>query len=104
MAKVIEIQMEERTYPADEDDEEKPPLIRSLSSWDYLGFPVSPCVGTPDGAQVTLVYTGPPRVLEIGCGNGSWCFASKYRHQDWIIEGIDDADHWTEARPDLTFR
>ena len=104
MAKVIECQMEERTHPS-QDENSKPmgPPIRSLSSWDYADFPMSPNVETPEH-QTTLVYSGPPRVLEIGCGNGAWCFASKERHPEWIIEGVDDADHWSVARPDLTFR
>lgn len=104
MAKVIECQMEERTHPS-QDENSKPmgPPIRSLSSWDYADFPMSPNVETPEH-QTTLVYSGPPRVLEIGCGNGAWCFASKERHPEWIIEGVDDADHWSAARPDLAFR
>ena len=102
MASVIEMQMEERTYDEKGDKPIAPP-IRSLSSWDYADFPMSPNPDTPDH-QTTLVYSGPPRVLEIGCGNGAWCFASKERHPDWIIEGVDDSDHWSDAHPHLTFR
>lgn len=40
-----------------------------------------------------LVYNGPPRVLEIGCGDGAWCFKVKKEQPDWIVEGIDDTDH-----------
>lgn len=81
-----------------------PPLVRSLLSWEYSPFPLGPLPATPEGLQMTLVYDGPPRVLEIGCGDGSWCFASKERHPDWIIEGVDDVDHWTQAWPDLAFK
>ena len=114
MNEVVAIQMQERTYPGkpeggeaqESDDIESPkrPLIRSLSSWEYSPFPLSPLPTTPEGLQMTLVYDGPPRVLELGCGDGSWCFASKERHPDWIIEGVDDADHWTKAWPHLTFK
>lgn len=40
-----------------------------------------------------LVYNGPPRVLEIGCGDGTWCFKVKEEQPNWIVEGIDDTDH-----------
>lgn len=40
-----------------------------------------------------LIYSGPPRVLEIGCGDGTWCFKVKEEQPDWIVEGIDDTDH-----------
>ena len=82
MNEVVALQMQERTYPNRSDEEEgtkdegrydsredempKPPLIRSLSSWEYSPFPLSPLPATPEGLQMTLVYDGPPRVLEIG--------------------------------------
>lgn len=56
----------------------------------------SPESGPPSGA---LVYEGPPRVLEIGCGDGSWCFKLKEEQPEWIVEGVDDTDHVIFANP-----
>jgi hypothetical protein len=51
-----------------------------------------------------LVYTGPPRVLELGCGDGAWSFSTKQHHPEWILEGLDDHNYWSEAWPDIEFR
>jgi len=50
------------------------------------------------------VYSGPPRVLEIGCSDGKWCFKVKQEQPDWIIEGIDDSDHWSCVQKDIEIR
>jgi hypothetical protein len=91
----------------DDEEDMRPLAIQNLSAWDYSSFPLSPDLSpppSPDGGQIVVVYNGPPRILEIACGNGSWCFTTKEYHEDWIIEGIDDADHWTEKHPELIFR
>ena len=63
-----------------------------LSLWEFseLASQLSPRLTEGSGP---LVYNGPPRVLEIGCGDGTWCFKVKENHPDWIVEGIDDTDH-----------
>ena len=53
--------------------------------------PVSP-ESTPTSSG-PLAYDGPPRVLEIDYGDGSWCFRLKKEQPGWIVEGIDDTDH-----------
>jgi hypothetical protein len=66
-----------------------------LLSWDLQ--PRSPKSSIADLSELRniAVYQGPPRVLEIGCSDGSWCFGMKKEYPDWIIEGIDDTDHWS---------
>ncbi|KAK2628449.1 hypothetical protein QTJ16_001552 [Diplocarpon rosae] len=70
-----------------------------LSSWDFKHTPRSP--RTPrskdDSPEINsvAVYNGPPRVLEIGCSDGSWCIGFKKEQPDWFVEGIDDTDHWS---------
>lgn len=78
---------------------------------DYLGVlflwnftPKAPEELPPDELHNLCVYRGPPKVLEIGCGNGSWCFKVKEAHPDWIVEGLDDTDHWSKSKPGTIFR
>ncbi len=66
-----------------------------LSLWDF--HPKSLGELPADGLQNLHVYRGPPRILEIGCGDGAWCFMVKKAHPDWIVEGLDDADHWSKS-------
>lgn len=79
-----------------------------LSSWEFQ--PRSPksvasaSGTTPEETPASVaVYNGPPRVLEIGCGDGSWCLEVKAKYPDWIVEGVDDTDHWTCANKDMVF-
>lgn len=65
-----------------------------LMSWEFRPRSPKPMGETPEECGVA-VYSGPPRVLEIGCSDGSWCFKIKKEQPDWIVEGIDDTDHWT---------
>jgi SAM-dependent methyltransferase len=37
---------------------------------------------------------GAPRVLDLGCGSGSWCFHAKSENPNWVVHGIDDSNHW----------
>jgi hypothetical protein len=89
----------------------KPPLATEdgrlaysgvLFLWDFR--PKTPEELPPDGLQNLCVYRGPPRVLEIGCGDGSWCFMVKKAHPDWIVEGLDDADHWSKSKLGVNYR
>jgi hypothetical protein len=43
-------------------------------------------------------------IVQVGCSDGSWCFQLKNAHPDWIIEGIDDTDHWTCMNKDTDLR
>ena len=52
---------------------------------------------TPEATFKVAVWDGPPRILDIGCDSGKWCFAVKKQHPDWIVEGLDDVDHWAQA-------
>ncbi|PVH76804.1 hypothetical protein DL98DRAFT_639812 [Cadophora sp. DSE1049] len=79
-----------------------------LSSWDFRG-PRSPKLmkeneDTPTETHSVAVYHGPPRVLEIGCSDGSWCFNFKKEQPDWIVEGIDDTNHWACIPRDAVIR
>ncbi|KAG0648420.1 hypothetical protein D0Z07_5263 [Hyphodiscus hymeniophilus] len=81
-----------------------------------LGFPISAWelkLRSPESTSPTIsrggtpavaVYNGPPRVLEIGCGDGSWCFQVKQKYSEWIVEGIDDTDHWSCEHKDINLR
>ena len=72
-----------------------------LSLWGLrkVSIPFSP---TDEG--LPPVYKGPPRVLEIGCGDGNWCFKVKSEQPDWIVEGIDDTDHWLCTNENVILR
>ncbi|KAL5319974.1 hypothetical protein ACEPPN_013033 [Leptodophora sp. 'Broadleaf-Isolate-01'] len=79
-----------------------------LSSWDFRG-PRSPKSlkekdETPLETHLVAVYHGPPRVLELGCSDGSWCFNFKNEQPDWIVEGIDDTNHWSCIPRDFVLR
>jgi hypothetical protein len=72
-----------------------------LSSWDFrTSAPAaftSPCQGSYD----IPVYRGSSRVLELGCSDGRWCFHFKNRQPGWIVEGVDDTDHWSCINRDV---
>jgi hypothetical protein len=86
--------------PVDEDR----PLAYSgvLFLWDF--HPKTTEELPPDVPHNLCIYRGPPKVLEIGCGDGTWCFKVKESHPDWIIEGLDDTDHWSKSKPGKKFR
>lgn len=67
----------------------------TLSSWEMTqphGRRMSDL--TPEEQHAALVYTGPPRVLEIGCSDGRWCMSVKTEQPKWFVEGVDDKDLW----------
>jgi len=62
-----------------------------LSFWGINPFsPKSLDDMTTEKKYRVPVNRGPPRVLEIGCSNGSWCFKVKSEQPGWIVEGVDD--------------
>jgi tRNA G46 methylase TrmB len=78
-----------------------------LSAWEFKpasSSTKSTCGATPDETPSIAVYNGPPRILEIGCGDGIWCFQVKQMYPDRIIEGIDDTDHWSCVHQELNLR
>jgi len=77
---------------------------QKLSLWD-LNAPKSfqsAVAAKFEGLNSVPSNQGPPRVLEIGCGSGSWCFNFKKERPDWILEGIDDTNHWLCVHTDAT--
>ncbi|TGO75097.1 hypothetical protein BELL_0234g00030 [Botrytis elliptica] len=74
-----------------------------LSYWEYN--PSSSTKTTPVSGELQSrsvpVYQGPPRVLEIGCSDGSWCFKVKEDQPDWTVEGVDETDHWSCVQRDI---
>ncbi|KAB8299796.1 hypothetical protein EYC80_000048 [Monilinia laxa] len=75
-----------------------------LSSWEYkpsLSVKTTPVTGE---VRTVPVYQGPPRVLEIGCSDGRWCFKVKEDQPDWTVEGLDDTDHWSCVKRDVQLK
>ncbi|KAM3080910.1 hypothetical protein ACMFMF_002827 [Clarireedia jacksonii] len=76
-----------------------------LSSWEYQpATSKNSPIATPEEKRPAKVCQGPPRVLEIGCSDGNWCFQAKKAHPDWIIDGIDDTSHWICMNKDIELR
>jgi hypothetical protein len=73
-----------------------------LFSWDFT--PKTPHGESPEEVHNVRVYKGPSRVLEMGCGDGEWCLKVKADYPDWIVEGLDDVDHWSKKHPEMKFR
>ncbi|APA08227.1 predicted protein [Sclerotinia sclerotiorum 1980 UF-70] len=75
-----------------------------LSSWEYN--PSASVKTTPVSGDLKTVpvYQGPPRVLEIGCSDGSWCFKVKEDQPDWTVEGVDETDHWSCVQRDIQLK
>lgn len=72
-----------------------------LSSW--LFDPSSPDPEVPE-SQTVPALPGQARVLELGCGDGKWCLRFKSENPKWLVDGIDDTNHWRCAHPDLVLR
>lgn len=82
-------------------------LQKHLSIWGLvMNSPVSTIHPSPQSEVPPNVniFAGPPRVLEIGCADGAWCFSMKKDHPDWIIEGLDDNDRWSATRPEIKLK
>ncbi len=99
MGHVVALQL---TCGASLDEDRQLAYSNVLFLWDFT--PKSPYELPPDASNSLFVYRGPPRVLEIGCGDGAWCFRVKEAHPDWIIEGLDEIDYWSKAKPEKIFR
>ena len=54
--------------------------------------------------QPAPALPGQPRVLELGCGDGNWCMRFKKQNPNWLVDGIDDTNHWMCYHKDLVLR
>jgi hypothetical protein len=65
-----------------------------LSSWDFA--PRSPALGlqaSPQEGRTSAVYHGTPRVLELGCSDGTWCFGTRMSLlclENWLISHLSE--------------
>ncbi|PQE22217.1 hypothetical protein CJF32_00004579 [Rutstroemia sp. NJR-2017a WRK4] len=89
-----------------------------ISSWEYEPeiCMKNPPSATPEEKRTATVCQDPPRyapstppllpltLAQVGCSDGSWCFQLKNAHPDWVIDGIDDTDHWTCMNKDTDLR
>ncbi|KAH8683167.1 hypothetical protein BGZ60DRAFT_524506 [Tricladium varicosporioides] len=72
----------------------------NLSSWIFqVPSPRDLSQVTPD-AGLTHPH---PRILEIGCGEGLWCFRAKSENPTWTVHGLDDTKHWLCVHKDMEF-
>lgn len=69
-------------------------------SWELKTAPkqIPPAENPPQTTFKVPIFDGPPRILDIGCDEGQWCFALKKQHPDWIVEGLDDVNRWAGSR------
>jgi|ERR1700733_15847468 hypothetical protein len=81
-------------------------LSGRLMSWELKTIAAKqyPVTNTMGGGFKVAVYDGPPRILDIGCDGGKWCFALKKQHPDWIVEGVDDDKHWALFYPSIAIK
>ncbi|PMD43585.1 hypothetical protein L207DRAFT_300657 [Hyaloscypha variabilis F] len=81
-------------------------LLARRLTWCFDFRPVSPSSSTesPDDGGAMPVYSGPSRVLDIGCSDGKWYHSFKKEQPTWIVEGVDDTDHWSCIDKDLVVR
>ena len=82
---------------------------RHISAW--LFDPSTPALGedTVRKSETPELQTKPAapcelRVLELGCGDGNWCIQFKNENSSWVVDGIDDTNHWKCVHKDLAFR
>ncbi|CAG8962129.1 hypothetical protein HYFRA_00005173, partial [Hymenoscyphus fraxineus] len=79
-----------------------------LTSWVFQSgsSPVGVDHGQPTPAEGINVQAprGPPRILNVGCGSGTWCFRVKSANPNWIVHGVDDTNHWLCVHKDLPLR
>jgi tRNA G46 methylase TrmB len=68
-------------------------LARRLT-WYFDFKPISPTPDTESSTDSVSLNRDPPRVLEIGCSDGSWCMRFKKEQPNWIVEGVDDTNQW----------
>jgi tRNA G46 methylase TrmB len=81
-----------------------------LSAW--LFSPSSPegeATAIPEipelqAAPAPAALPGQPRVLELGCGDGNWCIRFENENPNWLVDDIDDTNHWLCVHKDLVLR
>lgn len=76
-----------------------------LTSWIFQSPASSKTVEmepTPEG--INVAPRGPPRVLCLGCGSGTWCFQVKSANPNWVVHGVDDTNHWLCVHKDVPLR
>jgi hypothetical protein len=57
-----------------------------LSSWDFAPRSPAPTYeGNFEDGHALAVYHGAPRVLELGCSDGTWCFGT------WVFLSCPEA-------------
>ncbi|PQE12091.1 hypothetical protein CJF31_00000257 [Rutstroemia sp. NJR-2017a BVV2] len=104
-ARMIDVEQVDWESPLDHENN-KHAWAERISSWKYEPdiSKKNPPSATPEEKRTATVCQDPPRVLEVGCSDGSWCFQLRNAHPDWIIDGIDDTDHWTCMNKDTDLR
>ncbi|KAF4626436.1 hypothetical protein G7Y89_g11719 [Cudoniella acicularis] len=77
----------------------------NLSSWifQYPSTKDLEPTSTPD-LPLFPVSRNPPRVLELGCGDGIWCLRAKNENPSWVVHGLDDSNHWLCVHEDLNLK
>lgn len=102
MLKVITPHLKVGSISPKIDENKNTPLLEPCSPQRFTTWQLTPPTSpwsklTPGTAcQSIPIYCGPPRILELGCDDGSWCMLAKEKKPDWIIEGLDDTDWWSE--------
>lgn len=61
-------------------------------TWYFDFKSISPSLDTEGSPDSVSTQRSPPRVLEIGCSDGSWCMRFKDEQPNWIVQGVDDTD------------
>lgn len=78
-----------------------------LTSWIFQSPASSKTVEmafpTTDGI-IVMPPPGPPRILCLGCGSGTWCFLVKSVNPNWVVHGVDDTNHWLCVHKDVPFK
>ena len=84
---------------------EKDKAVKDLFalSWRFNASEVTSEVTTELKDNI-VVFKGPPRLLDICCSDGHWCLAVKKEHPEWIVEGLDDSNHWECVHKDVNFK
>jgi len=100
--------MKDSVSPSISNNDGSPTWKNQLSAW--LFDPSLPEAGEvavkteiPE-FQTVPALPGQPRVLELGCGDGNWCIRFKNENPNWLVDGIDDTNHWLCVHKDLILR
>ncbi|RDW89466.1 hypothetical protein BP6252_01498 [Coleophoma cylindrospora] len=63
--------------------------------WRQSSSSTAQPIGTKSEERRVNEANKTPRVLELGCSDGHWCFKLKAENPGWLIEGLDETDHWS---------